>query len=226
MGLASGFLLVVGIGVSSVDANASAQAPSNETVSVELAPAVVVAAGADSIDPNAIARISALHDDRVEFGTGFQLDDGRIATVAHALVDARSVRFGTLDDAVEFEEPNRNPEVAITRLHDVATLEASLLSAGLPVAEEPAAIGQGVALAGIPEDGRIHILTGEIIGRSDGASYGIGRPEVYAISASVDAGYSGGPVVNALGEVVAVIVGSETVSGVTLAVPIEHLPAN
>ncbi len=224
MGLASGFLLVMVIGVTSADVQTSTQTSSTETVSVELAPAVVVAAGADSIDANAIARLSAVHDDRIEFGTGFQLDDGRVATVAHALVDARSVRFGTLDDAVEIFDPNRNPDVAITRLHDVATLEASPLSAGLPVADEVAVAGQSVALAGIPEDGRIHVVTGEIIGRSEGASYGIGRPEVYAISGSVEVGYSGGPVVNAQGEVVAIIVGSETRSGVTLAVPIEHLP--
>ena len=226
MGLASGFLLVMVVGVASADVNSSAQALSTETVPVELAPAVVVAAGADSIDANAIARLSAVHDDRIEFGTGFQLDDGRVATVAHALVDARSVRFGNPDDGVEFREPNRNPDVAITRLHDVATLEAAPLSVGLPVAEQAAVRGQSVALAGIPEDGRIHVVTGEIIGLSDGASYGIGRPEVYAISAPVDVGYSGGPVVNAAGEVVAIIVGSETRSGVTLAVPIEHLPVN
>ena len=226
MGLASGFLLVMVVGVASADVNSSVQALSTETVPVELAPAVVVAAGADSIDVNAIARISAVHDDRISFGTGFQLDDGRVATVAHALVDARSVRFGNPGDAVEFQEPNRNPNVAITRLHDVATLDAAPLPGALPVADQAATIGQSVALAGIPEDGRIHVLTGEIIGRSDGASYGIGRPDVYAISAPVDVGYSGGPVVNAAGEVVAIIVGSETRSGVTLAVPIEHLPVN
>ena len=37
-------------------------------------------------------------------------------------------------------------------------------------------------------------------------------------------GWSGGPVVNGLGEVVAVVVASERTSGVTLAVPIAYLP--
>ena len=86
MGLASGFLLVMAVGVASADVNSSAQALSTENVPVELAPAVVVAAGADSIDVNAIARISAVHDDRISFGTGFQLDDGRVATVALSLI--------------------------------------------------------------------------------------------------------------------------------------------
>lgn len=224
MGLASGFLLVTGIGIASADEPSSEQIRPAGVNSAELAPAVVVAAGADSVDANAIARIAAIHDDRLEFGTGFQLDDGRIATVAHALVDARSVRFGTLDDAAEFDEPNANPLVAISRLHDVAALSGAPLTAGLPIASDAAEVGETVALAGIPEDGRIHVLTGEIISRTDGINYGIGRPEVLAISASVEVGYSGGPVVNAFGEVVGIIVGSETRSGVTLAVPIEHLP--
>ena len=223
MGMASGLLVVMAIGIASAD-EMSAQVQENSSAPVELAPAVVVSAGADSINPNAIARVSALHDSRIEFGTGFQLDDGRIATVAHALVDARSVRFGNRDDAIEFENPNQNADVAISRLHDVAALDGSPLIAGLPIATVPAEIGDGVALAGIPEDGRIHILTGRIVSRTEGVNYGLGRPEVYAISAAVDVGYSGGPVVNADGEVIAIIVGIETRSGVTLAVPIEHLP--
>ena len=224
MGLASGFLLVTGIGLASPGESSPAQFPSTEAETVELAPAVVVAAGADSVDANAIARVAAVHDDRLEFGTGFQLDDGRIATVAHALVDARSVRFGTLDDSVELDQPNINPEVAISRLHDVAALSGEPLSSGFPVAADGAIVGQSVALAGIPEAGRIHVMTGEVISRTEGSAYGIGRPEVFAISTSVEVGYSGGPVVNAFGEVVGIIVGSETRSGVTLAVPIEHLP--
>lgn len=224
---AAGFLLVVLIGVASAD-----ETPSSRTLvspdtagPVELAPAVVVAAGADSIDTNAVARITSLHDDSVEFGTGFQLDDGRIATVAHAIVDARTVRFGAFDEALDVETPNTNPDFAISRLHDVASFSGSPLSASLSVADEPAIVGQSVALAGIPEEGRVVAVTGEIISRTDGIHYGLGRPDIYAISASVDEGFSGGPVVDAQGAVVAMIVGTEKRSGITLAVPIEYLPA-
>lgn len=216
------FVLIAAL--ASSDVASSAQRPSETTVPVELAPAVVVAAGADSIDANAIARVSASHDGQIEFGTGFQLDDGRIATVAHALVDARTVRFGTANAAIELDDPNLNTDVSISRLNDLATLTGGPLASAFTVASQPAEIGDSVALAGIPEDGRIHVRTGEVIARTDGNNYGLGRPDVYAISTSVDVGYSGGPVVNVAGEVIAVIVGSETRSGVTLAVPIEHLP--
>ena len=220
------FLLVVLIGVASADEISSSDPePSIEEPVIELTPAVVVAAGADSIDTNAVARISSLSETEFELGTGFQLDDGRIATVAHAVLDARSVRFGTLDDAVEVVDINTNVDVSISRLHDLASLPGSPLSASLTPSESGAVVGEGVALAGIPPDGRIVVMTGEIISRTEGVNYGLGRPEVYAISTEVDVGFSGGPVVNAAGEVVAIIVGSETRSGVTLAVPIEHLPA-
>lgn len=223
MGFVGGFLLVLIVAVNA-DEVSSAQAPLETTVPTELAPAVVVTAGADSVDANAIARVSATHRDRVEFGTGFQLDDGRIVTVAHALVDARSVRFGTDNASVEISDPNRHTDVAISRLNDLVAITGAPLSSGFPIASQPVQIGDSVALAGIPEDGRIHVRTGEVIARTDGTNYGLGRPDVFAISAPVDEGYSGGPVVNASGEVVAVIVGTETRSGVTLAVPIEHLP--
>lgn len=223
---AASFLLVVSIGVASAgEAPTSRALVSPETPrEIELAPAVVVAAGADSINTNAVARISSLHDDKVEFGTGFQLDDGRVATVSHAIVDARSVRFGGFDEALDIADPNTSPEVAITRLHDVASISGAPLSSSLSVADEPGIVGQSVALAGVPEDGRVTALAGEIIARTAGVNYGLGRPDVYAISATVGEGFSGGPVVNADGDVIAVIVGSELRSGVTLAVPIEHLP--
>ena len=226
LAMTGSFLLVLLIGVASADEIPSSEpaSPVGESV-IELASAVVVAADADSIDTNAVARIASVRGDDVAAGTGFQLDDGRIVTVAHAVVDARSVRFGTLDDAVVIEDVNTNPDVAINRLHDLAALPGSPLPGSLTPASTGAAIGEGVALAGIPRDGRIVVMTGEIIARTDGNSYGLGRPEVYAIASTVDVGFSGGPVVNASGEVIAVIVGTETVSGVTLAVPIEHLPA-
>ena len=68
------------------------------------------------------------------------------------------------------------------------------------------------------------MTTGKVISRTAGVNYGIGRPDIYVVSAPIDAGWSGGPLVNADGEVVAVVVALETRSGVALAVPVEHIP--
>lgn len=221
VGIACGFLLVIAFGVASADEQSSTLA----TPEVELAPAVVVAAGADSIDVNAVARLTT-YGDVVQRGTAFQLDDGRLATVAHALVDARRASLGDDGRAVPLDlqsEPGGRPP-AVSRLHDLAVVSSSPLSSSMSVASSPASVGQQVALAGYPSDGRLRAITGSIISRTSGVDYGLGRPDVYVISAEVDKGWSGGPVVDGNGEVIAIIVGREQRSGVTIAVPVEHLP--
>jgi len=225
MGTTCGFLLTVIIGSAFADEPTSSTPVPTETEGLdeELALAVVVAASADSIDLNAVARLSASDDYRVERGTVVQLSDGRVATVAHALVDANRLQIAQ-GQLLDLPNPNAHAAVATSRLHDLTAISAAPLPAALDIAESPALVGQTVAIAGIPEDERVAVVTGEIISRTAGTHYGIGRPDVYVISAAVAPGWSGGPVVNAQGEVVAIVVGSETRSGVTLAVPIEYLP--
>lgn len=212
VGTAFGFLLVVMIGVASADETPS----SDPALPVELASAVVVAAGANSLDTTAVGPLSAETGGVVQRGTAFQLDDGRIGTVAHALIDARTAKVAGTDLDVN--------TATISREHDVASIAGEVLPRALTPAQAPAQIGETVAIGGIPVNGRIEVITGEIIDRTSGRYYGIGRPDIYVISAEVDVGWSGGPVVNSAGEVIAIIVGVETKSGATLAVPIEHLP--
>lgn len=217
VGSVFGFLLVVMIGVASADDTPTSNPGIPE---IELAPAVVVAAGADSINTNAVARLSAGSLQRVENGTAFQLDDGRVGTVTHALLDATEIRLSS----GALSQPIDPALVTSSRLHDLSVISGTFMTGALAVSDVPSEIGDEVVLGGVPESGRIEVITGEIIDRTDGVAFGFGRPDVYVISAQVAPGWSGGPVVNANGEVVAVIVGSEQVTGVTLAVPIEHLP--
>ena len=58
VGTAFGFLVVVMFGVASADETPSSQIPA---MPAELAPAVVVAAGADSINTNAVGPVSYTH---------------------------------------------------------------------------------------------------------------------------------------------------------------------
>lgn len=220
IGMTFGILLVVAIGVASADDTPTSYPALPD---VELVPAAVVAAGADSIDLNAVARLTTFGT-LVQHGTAFQLDDGRIGTVAHALVDARRASLGE-GEVVPLPLKDGSAELtAISRLHDVSAVEATILPSALSVSPQAAVVGQQVALAGFPDDGRATTTTGTIISRTSGADYGIGRPDVYVISATVERGWSGGPVVDANGDVLAIIVGLESQSGVTIAVPIEYLP--
>lgn len=218
VGAAFGFLFVMAVGVASAGGTASSD---RVLPDVELAPAAVVAAGADSIDLNAVARLTS-YGPLIQRGTAVQLDDGRIATVAHALVDARRASLGV--DPLPLVGIGDESLVSMSRLHDLSSVADSVLASSLRVASSPGVIGQEVALAGYPSDGRIVTTTGTIIARSAGVGYGIGRPDVFVISATVEQGWSGGPVVDGNGDVIAIIVGVEQRSGVTLAVPIEYLP--
>lgn len=217
VGSVFGFLVVVMIGVASAD-----DIPTSEPAlpEVELVPAVVVAAGADSINTNSVARLAATSSLGVQNGTAFQLDDGRIATVTHAVLGASAIEIGSDADAQEIDLAARTS----SRLHDLTTITGELFGQSLSVSQTPVAVGDPVALGGVPANERIEVIGGTIIDRADGVAYGIGRPDVYVIDATVDVGWSGGPVVNADGDVIAVIVASEQVTGVTLAVPIEYLP--
>jgi len=221
LGMAVGFLLAVMIGVASADETPSSNPVLPET---ELAPAVVVAAGADSIDLNAVVRVSADHRGSLERGTAFQLNDGRLVTVAHAIVDARLVTIERGNRPVVINDVDTNSALQINRQHDLAAIDHPVLNRGLDAADEPAVVGQVLAVAGIGRDGEISVTTGTVISRTTGVNYGIGRPDIYVLSAPIEAGWSGGPVVNGDGEVVAIIVGQETRSGVALAVPVEHVP--
>lgn len=189
-----------------------------------LAPAVVVAAGADFIDTNSVTRVVGTAGDGSRSGTAVALDDGRIATVAHALVDVRRIRIGVGPAASDVTLEAHGIAVAVDDENDLAAITGVELPAQLEVATEPAFVGQTVAVAGLGRDERIMVVTGTIIGRSSGADYGVRHPDVYAVSAPVSEGWSGGPVVDDEGRVVAIVVGQDLTSGVTLAVPIEHLP--
>jgi S1-C subfamily serine protease len=222
VGAASGFLMVLFIGVASADGT-PASAPALPDVS--LAPAVVVAAGADSIDTNAVTRLTAFTAAGTGHGTGFQVDDGRIATVAHALIDVRGVGLGEPDDQllISLDGEGAAP-LGLSPVNDLAAFVYPTDLSALPIASNPAQTGDVVALGGFARNARLEVVTGQVIGRGSGADYGLVQPDVLVIDAPVVPGWSGGPVVNGFGEVVAVIIGSEQTSGVTIAVPIEHLP--
>jgi len=218
VGATFGFLIVLLIGIASAD-----DTPTSAPVQpdIQLASAVVVAAGADTT----VAKLTIYKASSVEYGTSFRVDDGRIATVAHALIDARGVGLGEAESRVLIPLAGENAVPSkIDSTNDVASFIAEVTMPGLTISETSAQPGDVVALAGFPRGGRMEIVTGEIIARTSGAAYGIERTEVYAIAAPVTEGWSGGPVVNGLGEVVAIVIATEGASGVTIAVPIEYLP--
>lgn len=223
VGATVGFLTAIFVGVASAD-----EPPTSAPVEpdVALAPAVVVSVGANAINTNAVTQITALSEVGTEYGTGVRLDDGRIGTVAHALVDARSVGIeGPLQTTYGSLLGETGIDFAIDETHDLAAFRMESALETMPIASADVVVGDHVALAGFGRDERLVVVAGEVLYRGPGAAYGLARPDIIVVGASVQEGWSGGPVANTEGAIVGLIVGMERVSGVAVAVPVEHLPA-
>ncbi|RZV41062.1 MAG: serine protease [Acidimicrobiales bacterium] len=218
VGAAFGLGSVLLMGAASADGTPSSLPAQPDTL---LAPAVVVAAGADTLNPNVVDRLIAHSVRGTESGTAFHLEDGRIGSVAHALIDARSVTIGD-DRSLVYSLDDEG--VSVAPEHDLATFPDRSDRGGLRIATEYPVVGDKVAAAGFARDERLSIDLGTVVYRGPGSAYGISQPDIFVISSRVDAGWSGGPVVDAAGDVVAVIVGQEINSGVAIAVPIQYLP--
>lgn len=154
-------------------------------------------------------------------GSGFVVAEDRIVTNAHVVagVDEPIVEAPGLPAAV-------GRVVAFDPEHDLAVIAVDGLDApALPI-DEPA-VGDEVAVAGYPFGGPLELrparvaASGPITISTDGAS---STRDVMTLSAEVDPGNSGGPVLDADGEVAGVVFArSEAMSTVGFAVPVSTL---
>lgn len=103
-----------------------------------------------------------------------------------------------------------------------APLERPAGSAALTPTTEPVVAGQLVLVAGHPLGGALTVRRGRVVTVADGSTFGQ-RADVVVIEADVEPGFSGGPVVDADGEVVAVMFAVEDRTGVGLAHPVSAL---
>lgn len=151
-------------------------------------------------------------------GSGFVVRDGRIVTNYHVLKGAYRVEVlsesGGLMLTTDYME-------AFSEFHDLALLPAIKSSASrIPLASKKPQIGTKVFVIGSPLGLLVNTVSDGIVSgyRSDPA------PVLMQLTAPVSPGSSGGPVVNAAGELVGVVV-SQLVVGQNLnfAVPVDSL---
>jgi S1-C subfamily serine protease len=163
-------------------------------------------------------RIRALGCDRLGTGSGFVLDDGLIVTNRHVVGQPREVSISTWDGRsfdARVDGIARDADLAVIRVRGL----------DLPVATvrtEPAIIGERVAAIGYPGGGGATITTGVVLGLTDGPILGEQVPAI-RVSAEVRPGNSGGPLVDADGQVIGVIFATTGVGGDGLAVPVDVL---
>ncbi len=175
------------------------------------------------IDARNVASISAVACGVSQQGSAF-LTAESVFTASHVVGDSdvafitpygsESV-FGTVVD-----RPVDGEDVARLELsEELGTIDAP----GLTVSTEVPDRGATATIAGYPNGGALSIVAGEILGVGDGVIFGMAAERVVMIDASTGEGFSGGPVVNADGEVFAVVVALEVGTDTALAIPLADL---
>ena len=210
---AAGAIGVV-IGKQLVDrAPAPPAVPSRQAVDVSTRvgdlPRIDVAAVADAVGPSVVtisAEVGSGDDALESIGTGIiTTSDGEIVTNAHVVVDASKIRVRLAGET----EPRDARLVAIDVGNDLALLR--IAGTGFPPARfaEPGAIGIGDEVVAIgfalDLDGQPSVTLGIVSGldrtvmSENGALDGLIQTD-----AAISSGNSGGPLVNAAGEVVGI----------------------
>jgi len=215
-GLASGMLLLVGACVPAppaLDLDASALAAIEPLDLDDLQAAQVLRAAREFT-----VRIRSVGCSQLGTGSGFVLDDGVIVTNRHVVGQPREVSISTWDGrtiAAQVGGIALDADLAVIRI----------TGADLPVASvrtEPAVIGEPVAVIGYPGGGPSTITTGRVLGTTDGPVLGE-QVAAIVVDAPVAPGNSGGPLIDAQGQVIGVIFALRGPDRNGLAVPVTTL---
>jgi S1-C subfamily serine protease len=170
----------------------------------------------------------------VATGTGFEIDSsGDILTAAHVVAGASSITVA-LDDG----STHRATVLGVDRSTDVAVLKIDPSGATLhplPLGSSQAlVVGDPLAVIGDPLNFDRSLSTGVVsaLNRTIQAPNGFTIANAIQTDAAIDPGNSGGPVLNARGQVVGITdqiatgeSGSDTFTGVGFAVPIDDVKA-
>ncbi len=171
------------------------------------------------IDPATVLSVSAIACDTSQQGSAFVSDSG-LYTAGHVVGDAE----------VAFLTPHRSESVFSTvegrpgSGEDAARLFVEDLDIeGLVTTDVIPERGETATIAGYPLGGPLSIVAGEMLGLGDGLIFGMKAKHVIMVDVHTEEGFSGGPVVNAQGEVFGVVVAMEVGTDTALAIPLADL---
>jgi S1-C subfamily serine protease len=164
-----------------------------------------------------VVRVRNIGCEGVATGSGFALDAHTLVTNRHVLAGASELEVSTWDGHLL-----RAPTAEVGALVDlgVATVQGNLPRAASAYADARA--GRRIEVVGFPLGGPLTFSDGRVIDFVDGASLGIpGR--VMRITANVQPGSSGSPVLDTRGRVVGIVYAIERATGLGLAIPMQTL---
>jgi S1-C subfamily serine protease len=153
----------------------------------------------------------------VGVGSGFAIDDDLLVTNRHVLAGAEDIQVSTWD--------GRTLEVSTAEVGVLGDLGLAVVDGKLPrvgrYGSAPQA-GAEVIVAGYPLGGELTIGQGTVVDYVRGGPFGIpGR--IMRLTARVQPGNSGGPVLARSGRIVGVVFAIELATNYGLAIPVDTL---
>jgi len=164
-----------------------------------------------------VVRVRNVNCEGIATGSGFALGPHTLVTNRHVLAGAERVEVSTWDGHLL-----RASTAKVGALVDlgVATVAGTLPSEGSRYAEPHAR--ERIAVVGYPLGGPLTFAGGHVLDFIRGNLYGI-PGTVMRLTASVEPGSSGSPVLNDRGQVVGIVYAYEVATGLALAIPPDTL---
>lgn len=162
----------------------------------------------------ATLRVAARSCGNVTRGSGFIVGDW-LLTNEHVVRGAAELKADQPIDPVII------PIAGHSVLADLAAAPAPAGMA-LALADTPAGVGDTVLVAGHADGGAIEVRQATVANRVPGAAFGFGS-DVLLVDVQTRGGYSGGPVLDRDGNVVAILSGFDRSTELSVAVPSDHI---
>lgn len=164
-----------------------------------------------------VVRVRNVSCEGIATGSGFALDAHTLLTNRHVLAGASQLEVSTWDGH-DFEVST----AAVGALVDlgIASVDGTLPRAASAYAQP--VTGEAITVVGFPLGGPLTFSPGRVVGFTDGSGLGI-PGQVMRLTANVEPGNSGGPVLDAHGRVVGIVYAIELATGYGLAIPLDTL---
>lgn len=155
--------------------------------------------------------------DDVTLGSGFAVSANLLITNRHVLAGAEQLEISTWE--------GRSQQITFAYVGALGDIGFARVDQTLPQVGRfgpPAQADDLVSVVGYPLGGPLTIARGVVVDRDDGSRFDL-PGEVLRMTAHVEPGNSGGPVLDERGRIVAVVFAIEIATGYGLAIPIETM---
>jgi S1-C subfamily serine protease len=160
-------------------------------------------------------RVRNLSCEGVAVGSAFAMTRDTLVTNRHVVAGAQELEVDTFDGrSLRVDEAGAGALGDIAFIHVTGTLPAVATTA------RTLSPGANVAAVGYPLGGPFTLSRGLLVDRVPGDSLGIPGP-VFRVTADVQPGNSGGPLLDGRGRVVGIVYAIEVKTGFGLAIPLE-----